>query len=375
MEPLVTEHTVMISDARSMPHLADESVDLVVTSPPYPMIEMWDRLFASLEPRIGELLEDGTDDEAVARAYEGMHLQLDMVWRECYRCLCDGGILCINIGDATRTVGGRFRLFSNHARITAACRRIGFDSLPLILWRKQTNAPNKFMGSGMYPPGAYVTLEHEYVLVFRKGAQRRFAGEPARRNRRESAYFWEERNVWFSDVWDFKGSRQRLGGAAGRTRSAAFPFELAFRLISMFSVRGDLVLDPFLGTGTTLAAAAAAGRNSSGLEIDSSLAETAMSYPDSSVATLRAYQAARLRRHLDFVEARRVAGRPCAYLNRCHGFPVVTRQETELRLDLIRTFEPEEPSTGLLRARVSYEAPEHCAGDEDDERRTARLIE
>ena len=69
--------------------------------------------------------------------------------------------------------------------------------MPAILWRKPTNAPNKFMGSGMLPPNAYVTLEHEYILMFRWGAKREFSQEEQKRSRRESAYFWEERNGWF----------------------------------------------------------------------------------------------------------------------------------------------------------------------------------
>ena len=127
--------------------------------------------------------------------------------------------------------------------------RAGFTSLPDILWRKPTNAPNKFMGSGMLPAGAYVTYEHEYILIFRKGGKRAFDRPPRRRQlRRRSAYFWEERNVWFSDVWtdltgDAPGSRRR----ETRARSAAFPFELPYRLIQMFSVYGDTVLDPFAG--------------------------------------------------------------------------------------------------------------------------------
>src|SRR5206468_5334175 len=104
-----------------------------------------------------------------------------------------------------------FILYPNHVRIASHLVRLGFNPLPAILWRKQTNAPNKFMGSGMFPPGAYVTLEHEYVLIVRKGDKRAFDSEVIRSRRRESAFFWEERNDWFSDVWfDLKGTGQNL---------------------------------------------------------------------------------------------------------------------------------------------------------------------
>ena len=85
----------------------------------------------------------------------------------------------------------------------------------------------------MLPAGAYVTLEHEYVLIFRKGAKREFKTEAEKKKRRESALFWEERNIWYSDVWtDIKGTEQALPNAVSRQRSAAFPFNLAYRLIN-----------------------------------------------------------------------------------------------------------------------------------------------
>ena len=251
-----TRHEIQFADARLMSAVGDDTVDLVVTSPPYPMIEMWDEQFAAVDPRIGAAVseQDGV------RAFERMHSALDEVWSECHRMLRPGGLACINIGDATRKIGGEFRLFANHSRILQKLASLGFSILPDILWRKPTNAPNKFLGSGMLPAGAYVTYEHEYILIVRKGGLRRFSSADKARRRR-SAFFWEERNAWFSDVWvDLVGTRQLLGNTEAddleaRARSAAFPFELAYRLIQMHSLIGDTVLDPFLGTGTTTAAA------------------------------------------------------------------------------------------------------------------------
>jgi DNA modification methylase len=256
-----TEHRILFTDSRDLRSVQDNSVDLVVTSPPYPMIEMWDSTFSGLNPLIADTL-DANDGPS---AFELMHRELDKVWEHCHRILRPGSIACINIGDAVRTIGGDFRIYSNHARVLSAMSTIGFHALPDILWRKQTNAPNKFMGSGMLPAGAYVTYEHEYILIFRKGSKRQFATEEDKARRRASSFFWEERNVWFSDVWtDLKGANQELCDQSARTRSGAYPFELAFRLICMYSLYGDLVFDPFLGTGTTTAAAIAARRNSLG---------------------------------------------------------------------------------------------------------------
>jgi len=208
--------------------------------------------------------------------------------------------------------------------------------LPDILWRKQTNAPNKFMGSGMLPVGAYVTYEHEYILVVRKGSRREFATERERGCRRESAFFWEERNVWFSDVWlDVKGVSQGGVDETARQRSGAFPFELAYRLVCMYSVKGDVVLDPFAGTGTTLAAVLATGRNGIGVELDEGFCDLAREQVAEAGVFANQFNRERLRRHAEFVEE---SGdeRPMKHTNVHYEFPVVTGQERELRLDEVR---------------------------------------
>ena len=327
--PLHTDHRVFAASSTCMEAVADDSVQLVVTSPPYPMIGMWDGMFAEQDPAIERALADGRPDEAFGR----MHRLLDPIWRECFRVLSPGGTACINIGDATRSLSGEFRLYPNHALILRGLLDLGFHALPDILWRKQTNAPNKFMGSGMLPAGAYVTLEHEYILIFRKPQRRDFSSSGQKRVRRESALFWEERNSWYSDVWtDLKGIGQELARGADRARSAAFPFEMAYRLISMFSVKGDLVLDPFLGTGTTTLACMATGRHSLGFEIDAGLTDEL----DRSAAALPAFArdhlSGRLARHRAFVDAREATAGPLKYANKHHGFPVVTNQETDLLL-------------------------------------------
>ncbi len=343
-----TGHLIHFSDARCMTAVADDSIDLVVTSPPYPMIEMWDDLFQKLDSAVKTCLsrQDGPG------MFEVMHRVLDPVWQESFRVLKPGGFACINIGDATRTIDSHFALYTNHARILSAAREIGFTSLPCIIWRKQTNAPNKFMGSGMLPAGAYVTLEHEYILILRKHGKREFKGAEEKQRRRESAIFWEERNHWFSDVWfDLKGTVQALADAQDRKRSAAFPFELAYRLINMFSVKGDQVLDPFMGTGTTMAAAMAAGRSSTGFDTDTHLTP-AIQRTARGVKPLAGQVAARrLAQHQEFVEHRLAAGKPLKHANEPYGFPVVTSQEKFLYLlvpaDLIQT--------DATRFRVTHE--------------------
>jgi DNA modification methylase len=333
--PRTTGHRIIHGDARRMTEVEDGTVHLVVTSPPYPMITMWDAQFARLEPAAGQALAEGDG----LGAFEYMHALLDEVWRECRRVLVPGGLLCINIGDAVRTLAGEFRLYPNHSRILRACGELGFRPLPPILWYKPANSPTKFMGSGMLPPGAYVTLEHEYVLLLRNGPPRRFPSAGEKRRRRASALFWEERNRWFSNFWELRGIRQKMGREDARMRSGAFPFELPFRLIQMFSLIGDTVLDPFLGVGTTLRAAAVSGRNSAGYELDAGLAEAAERALVSSLEEDRERMRRRLRDHLTFIAEYRAGGKSPQHRHQVHGYPVVTGQERELRL----------PSTGELR--------------------------
>lgn len=258
-----------------MPELADDSVQLMITSPPYPMIKMWDTLFAKADPKIAELwqtLNANCQEEAVAQIYDAMHENLAKVWQETYRVLVDGGIACINIGDATRTVNGKFHLFPNHARITENCEKIGFTTLPYILWKKPTTKPTykgkgAFLGSGFLPPNAYVTIDCEFILLFRKGNLRKFP--PHDKQRYDSAFTKTQRDEWFSQIWTLKGTRQTASQLERRT--AAYPDEIADRLIKMFSVKGELVLDPFLGSGTTTKIAIQNERNSIGYETDPNL--------------------------------------------------------------------------------------------------------
>ncbi|MXW08130.1 MAG: site-specific DNA-methyltransferase [Gammaproteobacteria bacterium] len=334
-----TTHQLVIDDARSVASIADYSVDLVVTSPPYPMIKMWDDIYSRQNKKIRRALTNGKGSQA----FELMHGVLDRVWKEVDRTLVPGGICCINIGDATRTIGGHFSLYPNHQRVQQQFLKLGYQCLPSVLWRKITNAPNKFMGSGMMPPSAYVTLEHEWILIFRKNGRRQFESDEKQLNRQASAYFWEERNVWFNDLWQLPGTTQQLNMSGRRSRSGAFPFELPYRLINMYSVKKDTVLDPFLGTGTTMFAAMVSERNSIGIEIDESLRELFLSQISAEkVLALNQYASQRLKQHEQFV---REFEKPINHFNANHNFPVVTRQETQLRLRFIESVQARDNQT------------------------------
>lgn len=246
---------VFAESSEKMP-LADSSVHLVVTSPPYPMIEMWDGLF---ERWTGQPVGAPT-------FYYACHAALGRVWSECARVLVPGGIAAINIGDATRTVRD-FQLYPNHVDVTRRCVEAGLTPLVPILWKKPTNKPNAFLGSGFLPPNAYVTLDCEFILLFRKGAPRKLPPKDLLRYASEMSK--AERDAWFTQIWETRGVGQVTGELARRT--GAFPEEIPERLVRMFSLLGETVLDPFAGTGTTLRVSAAEGRRAVGFETEPAL--------------------------------------------------------------------------------------------------------
>jgi DNA modification methylase len=329
-----TIHQIHFGLAQQMQQIPDSSVDLVVTSPPYPMIEMWDEIMSQQNPAIIKALANNEGD----LAFELMHQELDKVWAEIGRVTKAESFVCINIGDATRSINGNFQLFSNHTRIIQFFLKQGFSCLPAIIWRKPTNSPNKFMGSGMLPAGAYITLEHEYILVFRKGGKRQFKTEKEKKNRQESAFFWEERNQWFSDLWEIRGTNQKMNTKTSRERSGAYPFEIPYRLINMYSAKGDTVLDPFLGTGTSTLAAMALGRNSIGFEVDENLSDTIFKNIEvDKINLINDFIRERLKTHIDFVEKRMIANETdFKHFNKFYKFPVMTSQEVNLVFNFLK---------------------------------------
>lgn len=163
--------------------------------------------------------------------------------RECHRVLVPGGIVCLSIGDATRSIDKDFRCYPNYAALTMELTDMGFTPLIPIFWKKISNRPNAFLGSGFLPVNAYVSQDHEYIGIFRKGALRQFKGEEKER-RKQSAFTKEERDLWFQQVWEIKGKK-----GSGKGGDSGWPQEIPYRLMRMFSIIGDTILDPFCGVG------------------------------------------------------------------------------------------------------------------------------
>jgi DNA modification methylase len=241
---------IILGDSREMGEVADGSVDLVVTSPPYWHIKDYG---ISGQIGYGQSLHDYLRD-------------LYRVWGECLRVLRPGGRLCVNVGDqfARAAVYGRYKIIPLHAEIIGQGEELGFDFMGAIIWQKKTTmnttggAP--IMGSYPYPPNGLVEIDYEFILIFKKPGPGKKVEKEVKGASKLTKEEWKE---YFSGHWHFGGARQ-LG------HEAMFPEELPRRLIRMFTFAGDTVLDPFLGSGTTIKAALELGRNAVGFEINES---------------------------------------------------------------------------------------------------------
>lgn len=248
---------VRIGDARDLSSLPDQSVHLVVTSPPYWNLKKYN---------------DGPAQLGHIADYEAFLNELGKAFSECYRVLAPGGRLVCVVGDVclSRRRNGRHVVMPLHSDICVRCRLIGFDNLNPVIWHKIANASfevengSKFLGKP-YEPNAIIKNDIEFILMQRKPGGYR---KPTAQQRELSRISKDEFDQWFRQWWV-------LPGASSRVHPAPFPYELAYRLVRMFSFWGDTVLDPFCGTGTTLLAALNTGRDAIGLDIDSQYVEMA----------------------------------------------------------------------------------------------------
>ena len=249
-ENIVTTHRLIQGDARRITYIEDESVHLVLTSPPYWTLKKYN---------------ENPDQLGSVSDYENFLTALKKVWEEAYRVLVPGGRLVCVVGDVclSRKKHGRHVVVPLHADICVMCRKIGFDNLNPIIWYKISNATfeanvgSKFLGKP-YEPNAIIKNDIEFILMQRKPGGYR---KPTEEQRRLSKIGKKEFNEWFRQFWT-------ITGASTRNHPAPFPLKLASRLVRMFSFWGDTVLDPFCGTGTTMLAAMRCNRNSIGIEID-----------------------------------------------------------------------------------------------------------
>lgn len=241
------EHKVFIGDSRDMYVLSDATVDLVVTSPPY-----WN------------IKDYGSDDQiGYGQNLHSYLKDLFLVWKECVRVIKPGRRICINIGDqfARSSIYGRYKVIPLHAEIISQMERIGMDHMGSIIWTKKTTMNTSggavVMGSYPYPPNGIIEIDYEHILIFKKPGK---SLKVEKEIKESSSLTKEEWKTFHSGHWNFGGARQV-------SHEAMFPLELPARLIRMFTFKGETVLDPFLGSGTTVKAADDHGRIGVGFEI------------------------------------------------------------------------------------------------------------
>jgi DNA modification methylase len=243
--------TIHQGDSRELDWIPDESVHLVLTSPPYWTLKR----YPENDLQLGHIAE-----------YEQFHDELDKVWTHCFRALVPGGRIVCVVGDVclSRRKNGRHLVMPMHADIVVRARRIGFDNLTPIIWHKISNASyevengSSFLGKP-FEPNAIIKNDAEFILMLRKPGGYR---QPTEVQRDSSRFTKEEHQEWFQQIWT-------IPGESTREHPAPYPEKLAYRLVRMFSFTGDTVLDPFMGTGTTLLAAARCDRDAIGVELES----------------------------------------------------------------------------------------------------------
>jgi len=239
---------IVIGDSRQMREVKEEEIDLIVTSPPYWHIKDYG---APEQIGYGQTLHEYLKS-------------LYYVWEECYRVLRRGGRFCLNIGDqfARSIIYGHYKVIPIHAEFIAQCEQIGFDYMGSIIWQKKTTMNTTggatVMGSFPYPPNGIVEIDYEFIHIFKKPGESKRVPREIKEASKLTKEEWKE---YFSGHWHFGGAKQ-IG------HEAMFPDELPRRLIKMFTFVGDAVLDPFLGSGTTVKAALELQRNSVGYEIN-----------------------------------------------------------------------------------------------------------
>lgn len=229
--PAHLANTVILGSSEQMREIPDRSVHLMVTSPPYNVTKDYDKDLSLSE-------------------YMGL---LERVFTETYRVLVNGGRACVNIANV-----GRKPYIPFSDLISQLMIRIGFNMRGEIIWNKGSSA-GVSMAWGSFQSASNPVLRdvHEYILVFSKGEYNRSA------EGKENTITREQFMEWTKSIWNFSTeSAKRVG------HPAPFPVELPYRLIQLYTFKNDVVLDPFMGAGTTALAALKAGRRYIGYEVD-----------------------------------------------------------------------------------------------------------
>src|SRR3989344_7659174 len=233
-ENLISEdiiNKIFCKSSEKMKELPDSSVHLMVTSPPYNVGKEYDENLSIQE-------------------YRGM---LKAVFKEVYRVLVVGGRACINVANV-----GRKPYIPLHSFIIEDMLNLGFFMRGEVIWNKGSSAgTSTAWGSWMSASNPTLRDTHEYVLIFSKGNNGRLNSD-----KKENTITRDEFMELTKSVWSFQAQSARSIG-----HPAPFPIELPSRLIKLYTFKGDIVLDPFMGSGTTAIAARRLDRKYVGYDI------------------------------------------------------------------------------------------------------------
>ncbi len=221
--------------------IAPESIDLIITSPPYNV----------------DIQYNSHDDQITYKNY----LKFSQRWmKRCYGWLKDDGRFCLNI-PLDKNKGGQQ---SVGADLTTIAKKCGFAYHSTIIWNEGNISRRTAWGSWMSASAPYVIAPVELIVVLYKNSWKKSSGS------RKSDISREDFMEWTNGLWTFNGERKTKIG-----HPAPFPIELPLRSMKLFSFVGDTVLDPFMGSGSTLVAASRCNRHGVGIEIDSHYCEIA----------------------------------------------------------------------------------------------------
>lgn len=233
---------ILLADTLSTRMIDDESIDLIVTSPPYNL----------------DIAYKSFDDSLPYEEY----LKFSKQWlRRCLRWLKEDGRMCLNV-PLDKNKGGHQ---SVGADIIEIAKNVGYKYHSTIVWNEGNISKSSAWGSWLSASSPYVIAPVELIVILYKSTWKKTSGS------RKSDISREEFISWTNGIWTFSGERKQKVG-----HPAPFPVELPKRCIKLFSYVGDTVLDPFMGSGSTVIAAKQNNRNGVGIDIDIDYCQLAM---------------------------------------------------------------------------------------------------